>query len=95
MTAERVSSFSEIFSTVLCGAFVAALIFAPIYIFVAGNRLYKAKKEEKNEVVAKYEALFDGKRVENWLSIQYITIFFLRRYMIMSTIVIWPGARNI
>jgi len=87
MTADRVSSFSEIFSTALSGAFVVALIFAPIYIFVAGNRLYKAKKEKNSEVVAKYEALFVGKRVESWFSIQYNTLFFVRRYILMVSIV--------
>jgi hypothetical protein len=85
-----VSTVSEIFSTVLCFTFAVALIIAPIYISVVGHRLYKAKKEENTEVVAKYKEIFDGKRVENWFSIQYTTIFFLRRYIIMLAIVIWP-----
>ena len=43
LTAARISSFSEIFSTSLGFVMAVALIVAPFYIFVAGNRLYKAK----------------------------------------------------
>jgi hypothetical protein len=94
LSKDRVSTFWETFSTVICFAFAVALVVAPVLIFVAGNRMYKATKADNKEDIAKHEALFDGKRAESWFAIQYNTIFFLRRYIVMATIVFFTDYKN-
>lgn len=90
MNADRVSNFSETFSTVLAVFMALALLAAPIYMFIIGNQIYKAKIEGDRKKVKHLEPLFANKRLRNWFAIQHNLLFFVRRYMLMAAIVFFP-----
>ena len=52
--------------------------------------MYYAKKKRKTKVVKKLLPIFEGKRLNKRLAIQYSTFFFLRRYMMMFLFVFFP-----
>ena len=94
LNSDRFSNGSEILSSLLAFFFMVMLVLAPIYSMVAGIRLYRAKKRGDEETVEKYEAIFEGKRMESSGAIQYSTLFFARRYALMAAIVFSPDSRN-
>lgn len=59
---------------------------APIYTLVAGYKLYRARQRKDKETIEKYGAIFEGKRFKSFLAIQYTTIFFLRRFLMLYVI---------
>lgn len=72
--------------------FAISLVIAPIYLFIVGTVLYKAKLTDNKEDIAKYEALFEGKRMKNWLALMFSSLFFLRRLVLISLVVFLPKA---
>ena len=60
MREERVSTAAEVFSTILTILILVALAITPIYLFVGGIRLYKARLRHDRATVKKLKPIFEG-----------------------------------
>ena len=69
MNHERFANPIEIFSSALAFILSAALIIAPIYIFIAGINLYKAKKRNDRETVKRLLPFFGDKKLRSIFAI--------------------------
>ena len=58
MNPDRFATPQEVFSSALAFILSAALVIAPIYVFIAGISLYKAKKRRDRETVKRLKPLF-------------------------------------
>ena len=87
---DRLSNFSEFFSTLLAIFFCISLAIAPFYTLFAGYKLYKAKKDRNSKVIDQLLPIFEGKDLKKALAIQYSTFFFVRRYILMFLFVFFP-----
>jgi len=93
LSQERVANPSEVLSTSLVFLFTLALGAAPIYLLVVSIRLYRAVKAEDKPLIDKYKSLFENKRITSLGTIMYNLMFFLRRYSMIFTMVIYPNLR--
>ena len=90
MSNDRFSTVWEAMSSMLVYIFAMALVSVPIYLTISGIRFNRAVKAKDEENIARYESLFVGKRVSSLLAIQHNTVFFIRRYLLIYVIVIYP-----
>ena len=79
----RISNFSEFFSTLMAIFFCISLAIAPFYTLFAGYKLYKAKKERNNKVIDQLLPIFEGKDLKKALAIQYSNFFFVSLFLIV------------
>ena len=88
LNAERFSTFSEILSTCLTFFFTLVLAVIPIWSLIVGCIFHRAQKLKDEKTVKKYLPLFEGKRLNSLLALQYPTIFIVRRYVMIALIFI-------
>ena len=70
---------------------------APFYTFVSA-KAYKEgimDEETNDEVSKKYKGLFDSLRFRSIFALNYHTLFFIRRYSVMTVIIFWHYYRLI
>ena len=87
MEKDRLTAGSEAFSFSLMVYISLCLVVLPIYLFIVGRKLHKAFKEKDEEMLERYSPIFEGKRFSDPWAIQYVVVFLLRRYSLISLIV--------
>ena len=86
LNADRFSTFAEILSTGLTFFFTLVLAIIPIWTLIVGFKFHRAQKQKDEKTVEKYLPLFEGKRLNSLLALQYPTIFLIRRYAMIALI---------
>ena len=89
------SAGSEALSFSFLVIVLTCLVIIPTYLFIVGIKLYKANKRNDEQTVERYSHIFEDKRFNNPLAIQYVVVFLLRRFALISLLVFARGQSTI